>query len=88
VAGLALAGSFAMLALVPIAPFREFAVAIGLGIVIDTFVVRPLLVPARLTTLGDRSWWPSKRGRRAGAVEAPSPSGVERPGTPVRDLSA
>lgn len=88
VAGLALAGSFAMLALVPIAPFREFAVAIGLGIVIDTFVVRPLLVPALLTTLGDRSWWPSKRGRRAGAVEAPSPSGVERPRTPVRDLSA
>jgi putative drug exporter of the RND superfamily len=67
VAGLALAGSFAMLAIVPVAPFREFAVAIGIGILIDTFIVRTLLIPALLTSLGDRSWWPSGRGRRAPA---------------------
>lgn len=62
IAGVALACSFAMLAIVPISPFREFAVAIGIGVFIDTFVVRTLLIPALLATLGRRSWWPSRRG--------------------------
>jgi putative drug exporter of the RND superfamily len=73
VAGIALACSFAMLAIVPIAPFREFAVAIGIGVVIDTFVVRTLLIPALLVAFGDRSRWPS--GRRA-ALE-PSLAGAD-----------
>ena len=60
IAGLALAASFATLAIVPIAPFREFAVAIAIGVVIDTFIVRTLLIPALFTTLGDRSWWPGQ----------------------------
>jgi putative drug exporter of the RND superfamily len=50
-----------MLAIVPIAPFREFAVAIGIGVIIDTFVVRTLLIPALLAALGERSWWPRRR---------------------------
>jgi RND superfamily putative drug exporter len=62
IAGVALACSFAMLGIVPISPFREFAVAIGIGVVIDTFVVRTLLIPALLAALGRRSWWPSRRG--------------------------
>jgi putative drug exporter of the RND superfamily len=62
VAGVALACSFAMLAIVPIAPFREFAIAIGIGVLIDTFIVRTLLIPALLATCGDRSWWPGRRG--------------------------
>ncbi len=78
VAGVALAGSFAMLALVPLAPFREFAVAIGIGVVIDTFVVRTLLIPALLATAGDRSWWPSGRGRRRTVVSAPAVRGLRR----------
>ena len=61
IAGVALACSFAMLAIVPIAPFREFAVAIGIGVVIDTFVVRTLLIPALLAAAGERSWWPRRR---------------------------
>jgi putative drug exporter of the RND superfamily len=61
IAGVALACSFAMLAIVPIAPFREFAVAIGIGVIIDTFVVRTLLIPALLAALGERSWWPRRR---------------------------
>lgn len=64
IAGLALALSFAALAIVPIAPFREFAVAIAIGVIIDTFVVRTLLVPALLGAFGDKSWWPSHRSRR------------------------
>jgi RND superfamily putative drug exporter len=62
IAGVALACSFAMLAIVPIAPFREFAVAIGIGVMIDTFIVRTMLIPALLATLGRWSWWPSRRG--------------------------
>ena len=69
IAGVALACSFAMLAIVPISPFREFAVAIGIGVIIDTFVVRTLLIPALLAAFGRRSWWPSRRGV---AVIAPS----------------
>ncbi len=70
IAGVALAGSFAMLAIVPVAPFRELAVAIAVGVVLDTFVVRTILIPALLTTLGGRSWWPSRKGR-APMPEAP-----------------
>ena len=62
IAGVSLACSFAMLAIVPIAPFREFAVAIGIGVVIDTFVVRTLLIPSLLAAAGERSWWPRRRG--------------------------
>jgi RND superfamily putative drug exporter len=64
IAGLALALSFAALAIVPIDPFREFAVAIAIGVIIDTFVVRTLLIPALLGAFGDKSWWPSSRSRR------------------------
>jgi putative drug exporter of the RND superfamily len=44
-AGLALAASLALLALVPPDQFREIAAAMALGVLIDTFVVRSLLVP-------------------------------------------
>jgi RND superfamily putative drug exporter len=57
----ALAGSFAMLALVPLQPFREFAFVMSVGILLDAFVVRSLLVPALVLLVGERSWWPSRR---------------------------
>jgi RND superfamily putative drug exporter len=57
-AGLTLAASFAMLALVPIRPMRELAFAMAAGILIDTFVVRSLLVPTLIVLLGPLSWWP------------------------------
>lgn len=63
IAGLALALSFATLAIVPIEPFREFAVTIAIGVIIDTFVIRSLLIPAVLAAFGNTSWWPSKRSR-------------------------
>ncbi len=54
-AGMALAVSFGLLALVPLRPFRELAFAMVLGILLDALVVRSLLVPALLTLLGDRA---------------------------------
>ena len=60
-AGLALAASFGMLALVPLDPFRQLAFAMSVGIALDVLVVRSLLMPALLFTVGPASAWPSRR---------------------------
>lgn len=57
-AGLALAASFGLLALVPLRPFRELAFAMSLGILLDVLVVRSLLIPALITLVGPKSGWP------------------------------
>jgi putative drug exporter of the RND superfamily len=61
VAGVALAASFALLAIVPLGSFREFAFVMSVGVLIDTFVVRSLLVPALTSLIGEHSWWPGRR---------------------------
>ena len=61
VAGLALAASFAALALIDLRQFREFAFAMVVGILLDAFVVRSLLIPALISLFGERSWWPWRR---------------------------
>jgi putative drug exporter of the RND superfamily len=53
-AGLTLAGSFGLLALVPVRPMRELAFAMAVGILLDTFVVRSVLVPALLALFRGR----------------------------------
>jgi RND superfamily putative drug exporter len=45
---LTLAGSFALLALIPLRPMRELALALAIGILLDTFIVRSVLVPSLL----------------------------------------
>lgn len=60
VAGVTLAASFAILVVVPVDIFRQFAFAMSFGLLLDTFVVRPLLVPALVTIFGERSRWPSR----------------------------
>jgi RND superfamily putative drug exporter len=65
IAGLVLALSFALLALVPLRAFRELAFAMAAGLLIDAFVVRTLLVPALIALVGPVSGWP---GRRLGAA--------------------
>jgi len=57
-AGLVLAASFGLLAIVPLAPFRELAFAMAAGILLDVFVVRSILVPSLLTLVGPASGWP------------------------------
>ncbi|MDQ3734040.1 MAG: MMPL family transporter [Actinomycetota bacterium] len=59
-AGITLAVSFGMLALVPLRPFRELAFAMFIGILLDAVVVRSLLVPSLLVLVGRRSSWPSR----------------------------
>jgi putative drug exporter of the RND superfamily len=65
-AGITLAASFGMLALVPLRQFRELAFVMALGVLIDALVVRSVVVPALLTLLGGFSAWP----RRLRAVQA------------------
>jgi RND superfamily putative drug exporter len=69
VAGLALAASFALLAIVPLRSFREFAFVMAVGVLVDTFIVRTLLVPALTSLFGERAWWPGRRVRRLSARE-------------------
>jgi RND superfamily putative drug exporter len=76
VAGLALAGSFALLALIPLVPFREFAFAMTVGVLLDSFVVRSLLVPSLMTLFGRFSQWP---GRRSAFLPEPEPPETNEP---------
>jgi RND superfamily putative drug exporter len=84
VAGLALAASFALLAIVPLRSFREFAFVMGVGVLVDTFVVRTLLVPALTSLFGERAWWPGRRVRRLSTREFVDLVGG-RAGLPRRD---
>ena len=73
VAGLALAASFALLAIVPLRSFREFAFVMAAGVLLDTFVVRSLLVPALTSLFGEAAG-----GRAAGCAACRSEDIVER----------
>jgi len=81
VAGVVLALSFGLLALVPVRAFRELALAMSLGLLIDTFVVRTLLVPALIALVGDRSAWPGRSLARS--LPAPGRAVPPEPGLPV-----
>jgi RND superfamily putative drug exporter len=59
-AGIILAGTFATLVLLPITILAEVGLTVALGVLIDTFLVRTVLVPAITSLLGERSWWPSR----------------------------
>lgn len=58
-AGLVLAGTFAALGQIPDVTVAEVGIAVAIGVLIDTFLVRSLLIPGVVTMLGDRAWWPS-----------------------------
>jgi RND superfamily putative drug exporter len=71
VAGVALASSFALLAIIPITPFAVMAFSMAVGILIDSFLVRSLLVPAFVVLFGRAGRWPRsspERGPEKGEV--------------------
>jgi putative drug exporter of the RND superfamily len=84
-AGFVLASSFALLVIVPLRPFREIAFAMAVGLLIDTFLVRTVLVPALLSLVGPRSAWPGHALRETPAGPAPEPpgAGAPSPGAPA-----
>ncbi|MFI0720279.1 MMPL family transporter [Streptomyces sp. NPDC021224] len=66
-AGLVLAGTFAVLGTLPVVAFAEIGFAVAFGVLLDTFVVRSVLVSAIALDLGDRTWLPSRLGRTPAA---------------------
>ena len=62
-AGILLAAVFAVLGVLPLVQLAQIGVIVGFGVLLDTLVVRSLLVPALVTLLGERFWWPSHPGK-------------------------
>jgi putative drug exporter of the RND superfamily len=58
-AGLVLAGTFSVLATLPLTAFAEIGFAVALGVLIDTLVVRSVLVTGLNLDIGRHIWWPS-----------------------------
>lgn len=65
-AGIVLAGTFTMLATLPLKTLTELGFAIAFGVLLDTFIVRSVLVPALVFDIGPRVWWPSALARKEG----------------------
>ncbi|MBO9609338.1 MAG: MMPL family transporter [Paenibacillaceae bacterium] len=74
-AGLILAGTFAVLANMPIQMLMQTGIITAIGILLDTFVVRPFLVPAITLLLGKWAFWPGRRGMTSAAPDAPRLNG-------------
>ena len=59
-AGIVLAGTFAVLGVLPLIFLTEIGFVIAFGVLLDTFIVRSIIVPALVLDLGPKVWWPSK----------------------------
>ena len=82
-AGIVLAGTFSALAVLPLVFLTELGFTIAIGVLLDTFIVRSILVPALTFDFGDRVWWRSRLWRREGYPE-PEPE----PDVPPEDRPA
>ncbi|MFI8170532.1 MMPL family transporter [Streptomyces sp. NPDC085931] len=76
-AGVVLAATFAALMVIPLAFLVQIAFIVAFGVLLDTLVVRSLLVPALVIDVGPLAWWPSVLARR-GATARPA-AGVDAP---------
>ncbi|MER5318964.1 MMPL family transporter [Streptosporangium roseum] len=82
-AGVVLAGTFAVLVVLPLTQTVQIAFAVAVGVLLDTMIVRSVLVTALTLDVGDAVWWPSRLARglswwhRAGRP-------IRRPGPRVR----
>ena len=74
-AGIVLAATFSALSIIPLVFLAQIAFIVAFGVLLDTLVVRSLLVPAFSYDLGRRIWWPSKLDRQL-------PSGADGPDLP------
>jgi RND superfamily putative drug exporter len=77
-AGIILAGTFSVLAILPIVASREIGIVVAIGVLADTFLVRTILLPMLVADLGPRFWWPTKvpPTRSAESEEGESPMGA------------
>jgi RND superfamily putative drug exporter len=79
-AGLVLGGVFAALGLLPLVTLGQIGLIVGVGVLVDTLVVRTLIVPALFSVIGDRMWLPGRLETRSGgdgaeeSKDAPEPA--------------
>ena len=78
-AGVALAASFAMLAVIPLEQFRQLAITMAVGVIIDAIAVRSLLVPALVALFGRLGMWPGARQVTAEAEPRPEAASAGDP---------
>jgi RND superfamily putative drug exporter len=71
-AGVVLAATFAALTVLPLTGMVEMGFVVAFGVLLDTLIVRSLLLPALAFELGDRIWWPGKLIRRAPSADKES----------------
>jgi putative drug exporter of the RND superfamily len=78
-AGIVLAGTFSVLAVLPLTFLTELGFVVAFGVLLDTFLVRSVLVPAIALAMGDKFWWPSALSRRDEEVpRAPEETALSR----------
>ncbi|WP_282846352.1 MMPL family transporter [Microbacterium oxydans] len=65
-AGIVLAAVFAALGVLPLVTLGQLGLIVGVGVIVDTLVVRTVIVPAIFALVGDRIWWPSRVKARQG----------------------
>jgi RND superfamily putative drug exporter len=76
-AGIVLAGTFSVLAVLPLTFLTELGFVVAFGVLLDTFLVRSVLVPAIALAMGDKFWWPSALSK--GRSTAPPASSIQDP---------
>ena len=74
-AGFVLAATFVVLGTLPLVFIAEIGTAVALGVILDTIIVRSVLVTALNLDLGGKIWWPSKLDR--GGNETPAEAAQE-----------
>jgi RND superfamily putative drug exporter len=77
-AGIVLAGTFSVLAVLPLTFLTEIGFVVAFGVLLDTFLVRSVLVPALALTTGNDFWWPSSLSRSEGREAAKAQAGSSR----------
>jgi RND superfamily putative drug exporter len=82
-AGLVLAATFAVLATLPLTFVTQLGIAVALGVLLDTVIVRSVLVTALTLDVGRWMWWPSALAKRHDEPEPPRTDGAEHVRLPV-----
>ena len=75
-AGIVLASVFVVLGVLPLIVLTQVGVIVALGVLLDTFVVRTLVIPALFTLVGDKVWWPGDPRRGAHALKSGNETGA------------
>ncbi|MCT1394827.1 MMPL family transporter [Microbacterium sp. p3-SID338] len=68
-AGIVLAAVFAALGVLPLVTLGQLGLIVGVGVIVDTLVVRTVIVPALFALVGDRIWWPGRPASRRAAPD-------------------